>query len=204
MNILLEHSFQSCFHLLCIYFWLLYYIEGAGHTPRYLSVPLRTYVRLRTMLLSFTFFLTSGEFTFYLHNCYLFSDLSIAYLDMKLQSFIQFLRIIFLLTKLFDWVTVHWEYPLQCITKNKVNSNLIYLTYFCQYSMQVMDNVSWAFHCAHTTAQTYGFLDHCTVVFYFYRTGCAGLLADSAADTADVTLLLCFCTFFLLEHFTTM
>ena len=43
--------------------------------------------------------------------------------------------------------------------------------------MQVMDNVSWAFHCAHTTAQTYGFLDHCTVVFYFYRTGCAGLLA---------------------------
>jgi hypothetical protein len=42
-----------------------------------------------------------------LHNCYLFSDLSIAYLDMKLQSFIQFLRIIFLLTKLSDWVTVH-------------------------------------------------------------------------------------------------
>ena len=56
--------------------------------------------------------------------------------------------------------------------------------------------MSWAFHCAHTTAQTYGFLDHCTVVFYFYRTGCAGLLADSTADTADVTLLLCFCTFF--------
>ena len=67
--------------------------------------------------------------------------------------------------------------------------------------MQVMDNVSWAFHCAHTTAQTYGFLDHCTVVFYFYRTGCAGLLADSAADTADVTLLLCFCTFFLIGTF---
>ena len=44
------------------------------------------------------------------------------------------------------------------------NSNLIYLTYFCQYSMQVMDNVSWAFHCAHTTAQTYGFLDHSTAV----------------------------------------
>ena len=64
-----------------------------------------------------------------------------------------------------------------------------------------MDNVSWAFHCAHTTAQTYGFLDHCTVVFYFYRTGCAGLLADSAADTADVTLLLCFCTFFLIGTF---
>ena len=61
--------------------------------------------------------------------------------------------------------------------------------------MQVMDNVSWAFHCAHTTAQTYGFLDHCTVVFYFYRTGCAGLLADSTADTADVTLLLCFSEF---------
>ena len=67
--------------------------------------------------------------------------------------------------------------------------------------MQVMDNVSWAFHCAHTTAQTYGFLDHCTVVFYFYRTGCAGLLADSTADTADVTLLLCFCTFFLIGTF---
>ena len=61
--------------------------------------------------------------------------------------------------------------------------------------------MSWAFHCAHTTAQTYGFLDHCTVVFYFYRTGCAGLLADSAADTADVTLLLCFCTFFLIGTF---
>ena len=53
--------------------------------------------------------------------------------------------------------------------------------------MQVMDNVSWAFHCAHTTAQTYGFLDHCTVVFYFYRTGCAGLLADTAANAADRT-----------------
>ena len=61
--------------------------------------------------------------------------------------------------------------------------------------------MSWAFHCAHTTAQTYGFLDHCTVVFYFYRTGCAGLLADSTADTADVTLLLCFCTFFLIGTF---
>ena len=67
--------------------------------------------------------------------------------------------------------------------------------------MQVMDNVSWAFHCAHTTAQTYGFFDHSTAVFYFYRTGCTGLLADSTADTADVTLLLCFCTFFLIGTF---
>lgn len=67
--------------------------------------------------------------------------------------------------------------------------------------MQVMDNVSWAFHCAHTTAQTYGFLDHSTAVFYFYRTGCTGLLTDSAADTADVTLFLCFCTFFLIGTF---
>ena len=89
-----------------------------------------------------------------------------------------------------DWVTVH-----------SVLSNLIGLTYFCQYSPQVMDNVSWTFHCAHTTAQTYGFLDHCTVVFYFYRTGCAGLLADSAADTTDVTLFLCFCPFFLIGTF---
>ena len=61
--------------------------------------------------------------------------------------------------------------------------------------------VSWAFHCAHTTAQTYGFLDHSTAVFYFYRTGCTGLLADSTADTADVTLFLCFCTFFLIGTF---
>ena len=61
--------------------------------------------------------------------------------------------------------------------------------------MQVMDNVSWAFHCAHTTAQTYGFLDHCTVVFYFYRTGCAGLLADSTTDATDFTLFLCLSTF---------
>lgn len=67
--------------------------------------------------------------------------------------------------------------------------------------MKVMDNVSWAFHCAHTTAQTYGFLDHSTVVFYFYRTGCTGLLTDSTADTADVTLFLCFCTFFLIGTF---
>ena len=67
--------------------------------------------------------------------------------------------------------------------------------------MQVMDNVSWAFHCAHTTAQTYGFFDHSTAVFYFYRTGCTGLLADSTADTADVTLFLCFCAFFLIGAF---
>ena len=93
---------------LYLFLVIIYYIEGAGHTPRYLSVPLRTYVRLRTMLLSFTCFLTSGEFTFYLHNCHLFSDLSIAYLDMKLQSFIQFLRVIFLLTELSDWFTVYW------------------------------------------------------------------------------------------------
>ena len=65
-------------------------------------------------------------------------------------------------------------------------------------SMKVMDNVSWAFHCAHTTAQTYGFLDHSTAVFYFYRTGCTGLLADSTANTADFTLFFCLCPFTLI------
>ena len=53
--------------------------------------------------------------------------------------------------------------------------------------MQVMDNVSWAFHCAHTTAQTYGFLDHCTVVFYMDRTSSTGFFTDAAADAADRT-----------------
>ena len=67
--------------------------------------------------------------------------------------------------------------------------------------MQVMDNVSWAFHCAHTTAQTYGFLDHCTVVFYFYRTGCAGLLADSTANTAYLTLFFCLSSFAFVRTF---
>ena len=64
-----------------------------------------------------------------------------------------------------------------------------------------MNCMTRTFHSTHTTAQTHRFFDHCTVINYSDRTCCTGLLTDSAANTADFTLFLCFRTFFLIGAF---
>ena len=71
----------------------------------------------------------------------------------------------------------------------------------CKYPSQVIDRMPWTFHSTHTAAQAHGFLNHCTVINHFDCACCTGLLTDSAADAADFTLFLCFCTFFLIGTF---
>ena len=66
---------------------------------------------------------------------------------------------------------------------------------------QIVNRMSWTLHCAHSTAQADRLFYHCTVICNLDCLGRTGLLTDSTADTADVTLLLCFCTFFLIGTF---
>ena len=61
------------------------------------------------------------------------------------------------------------------------------LSHFCKNSPQVIDRMLWTFYSTHSATQTYGFLDHCTVVFYMDRTGSTGFFTDAAADAADRT-----------------
>ena len=64
-----------------------------------------------------------------------------------------------------------------------------------------MNHMTRTFHRTHTTAQAYSFFNHRTVINYSDRACCTGLLTDSAANTADLTLFLCFRAFLLIGTF---